>query len=268
MNKFVNLISIINYFRLFFLGLIVLGNYSIGQQGNTPQGQIGIDEKLGNSIPMNLTFYNESGEEVELKNLITKPTVLALVYYHCPNVCSPLLLGVSEVVDRVELEPGKDFQVLTLSFDHNEKPRDAKRWKNEHLNSMRRELPENAWLFLTGDSLNIRRLTDEVGFYFRAEGNKDFAHMAALVILSPEGKITRYIFGTQFLPFDLKMAVIEAQKGQPRPTVNKILDFCYSYDRQGNKYVFNVTKVAGALILFTVVVLFAVLTIKSKVKNS
>lgn len=231
------------------------------------KGKVGIDEQLGKYLPLDVTLKDENGNPVTIKNMIKRPVVLAFVYYHCPGVCSPLLSGVAEVMDRVDMDPGRDFDIWTISFDPNDKPQDAKKWKSDHLGAMRRQLPESSWTFMTGDSVSVHKLTDAAGFYYKRDrGN--FIHMGTLIVLSPEGKITRYIFGTQFLPFDVKMSVIEAQKGETTPTVNKILSFCYSYDRQGGKYVFNVTKVIGSLFLFSAVVLFTVLVIKSKANKS
>jgi len=232
------------------------------------QVKVGIDEKLGNHIPKDVYFYNSDGKKIKLDSVITKPTILALVYYHCPNVCSPLLMGVSEVVDRIELQPGKEFQVITLSFDQNEKPVDAKKWKDEHLNSMRRIIPDDSWLFLTGDSSSIKKVTNAVGFYFNPEKDKNFSHPASLIVLSPKGKVIRYIFGTQFLPFDVEMAITEASKGTPTPTINKILDYCFSYERESNRYVFNFKKVAGSIILLSVFIFLSVLIIKNKKRNA
>jgi protein SCO1/2 len=241
--------------------------FSLGFGLDKKEVKVGIDEKLGNYIPLDLTFTNEKGELVKLNQLIKHPTILALVYYNCPAVCSPLLNGLSEVIDKLDLEPQKDFDVLTLSFDHREGPASASKWKKEHLASMKRNIPESAWTFLTGDSISIRKLTNAVGFYFKRDTDSSFLHYGTLIILSDKGMITRYIFGIQFLPFDVKMALIEAQRGEARPTVNKILAFCYSYDRSGNKYVLNFTKIAGSIILLSAVILFTVLIIRERKKT-
>lgn len=236
-------------------------------QSYSQETEVGIDEKLGNYIPLDLTFVNEKSEKVLLRDLVNKPTILALVYYNCPAVCSPLLNGLAEVVDKIEMNPGADFNIITLSFNHKEKPDKALRWKKEHLASMKRIIPDNSWSFLTGDSISIKKLTNSVGFYFKQDTDSSFLHYGALIIISEKGMITRYIFGMQFLPFDLKMALIEAQKGEARPTINKILAFCYSYDRQGNKYVFNVTKIAGAIVLLFAAIIFTTLVIKGRKKT-
>lgn len=262
--------KISNYGIFMILIIIVLLKIDIiaaGQQIN--KIKVGIDEKLGQYIPKGLVFYNEDGKLVKLDSLVNKPIIFAPVYYHCPGICSPLLMGVAEVVDRVDLEPGKDFKVITLSFDANEKPADAKRWQKEHLNSMRRSMPKGSWVFLTGDSSNIIKLTNSIGYYFNPEGKKDFAHPTSLIVLSEKGFISRYILGTTFLPFDVKMAVTEATQGKSVPTINKMLEYCFSYDRQENSYVFDVKKVAGTIILLFAAVYFTILVVKkNKLKKA
>lgn len=230
--------------------------------------EVGIDEKLGAFVPSDVILLNDEGKSVLLKDLMKKPTILALVYYDCPGACHPLLAGLTELVDRIDMKPGTEFNVVTLSFDHTEKPYKARRWKKEHINSLRRKIPADAWHFLTGDSVNIRKLTDAAGFYFKKDTNNTFLHNSALIVLSEKGMISRYIFGSIFLPFDVKMALIEAQKGEFRPTVNKILEFCYSYDREGNTYVFNVKKVFGGAMILFVVILFITLTVRNKAKKA
>lgn len=226
--------------------------------------EVGIVEKLGNNIPLELQFTNENGKKVILKDLITKPTILMFVYYHCPGICSPLLTGVSEVIDRTNIVPGKDYQLLTISFDHTESWEKAKKWKENHLKALERPISSDAWSFLVGDSLSVKKITDAVGFYFKPDGKGDFIHGAAIYSIAPDGKIIRYLFGTEFSPFDFKMAVLEAEKGIPLPTVNRLLKFCYSYDPQGRKYMFNFTRVAGTIILVVLSIFFVFLVSKKK----
>jgi len=226
--------------------------------------EVGIVEKLGNHIPLGLEFVNDQGKKVVLKDIIKKPTILMFVYYHCPGICSPLLTGVTEVVDRADIVPGKDYQLVTISFDHTETWDKAKKWKENHLQALEKTISPEAWNFLVGDSLTIRKITDAVGFYFKPDGKGDFIHGAALYSIAPDGKIIRYLFGTEFNPFDFKMAIIEAEKGLPLPTVNRILKFCFSYDPQGRKYMFNFTRVAGTIMLIALSIFFAVLVFKKK----
>jgi len=226
---------------------------------------IGIDEKLGQVIPLDLTFYNENGNPVSLKQLIDSPTILAPVYYSCPNVCSFLLFNLAGVINKLPSEPGKEYQILTVSFNEAEKPTLALEKKKMYFKMIEKSFPEDAWRFLTGDRENIRKLTDAIGFHFRKQG-QDFLHPVSLVILSSEGKITRYIYGTEFLPFDLKMALLEASEGRVGPTLSKVLRFCFSHDPQGKKYVFNTLKVTGIVTLLFAFGFILFLVLKGKKK--
>jgi protein SCO1/2 len=226
---------------------------------------IGIDEKLGQVIPLHLTFYDENGHPVSLKQLIHRPTILAPVYYSCPNVCSFLLFNLTGVINKMPSEAGKEYQVLTFSFDETEKPTLALEKKRMYLKMIEKSFPEEAWRFLTGDKETIHKLTDAIGFHFKRQG-QDFLHPVSLVILSPEGKITRYIYGTEFLPFELKMALLEASEGRVGPTLSKVLRFCFSYDPQGRKYVFNTLKVTGIVTLLFALSLILFLVFKGKRK--
>ena len=262
--------SVVNIKVFYFLLIYIFIVFNLPIQSFTDENkhvEVGIDEQLGHYIPLDISFTNEKGEKVKLSDLIKRPTIIALVYYHCPGICSPLLEGLADMIDHLEMEPLKDFGVLSISFDDREGPASAVRWKKEHLLSMKRILPEGTWTFLTGDSVSIYKLTNAVGFYFKRDTDSSFLHNGTLIIVNEKGMISRYIFGTQFLPFDVKMALIEAQRGEFRPTINKILAFCYSYDRIGNKYTLNFTKVAGSIVTFFGVILFLILMIKGRKKS-
>lgn len=224
---------------------------------------LGIYEKLDQYIPEDVMFTDENGQLVNFKSLIDKPTILTLVYYTCPGICSPLLDGVAEVITRSDLTLGKEYQVLTVSFNAKETYPLAKSKKKNYLNQVKKQVDTTQWKWFVGDSINIYKLTNSVGFQFKREGN-DFVHAAAIMVLSPDGKITRYLYGTYFLPFDLKMAVSEAAKGKSGPTINKILNYCFSYDPEGKKYVFNVTRVSATVILFFAFSFLAYLLISRK----
>jgi protein SCO1/2 len=212
---------------------------------------IGIDQKLGQFVPLSLTFADENGQTVSLRQLIHRPTILAPVYLHCPNVCSLLLQNLADALNRLPAEPGKEYTVLSISFDETEKPDLALQKKKTYLKMIQKAFPEDAWRFLTGDKENIRKLTDAVGFHFKRVG-EDFEHPVSLIILGPDGKISRYMYGTDILPFDLKMALLEASQGKIGPAISKVVRFCFSYDPKANKLVFNTLKVTG-----TVTLLFA-----------
>jgi protein SCO1/2 len=220
---------------------IPMGTYADPSQSPP---EIGIDEQLGNFIPEELFFQNEHGETVEIKSLIVKPTVLSLVYYNCPGICQALLSGVAEVLDLVDAEPGKDYNVITVSFDPKDKPEASVETKKTYLHAMNEQFPEKSWTFLTGEEETIEKLTNAVGYYFIKE-DEGFVHPTALIIFSPEGKIVRYLYGLTYLPFDLEMSLVEASEGRVGATITKVLRFCYSYDPEGKRYAINVTRVAG-----------------------
>ena len=224
---------------------------------------LGIYEKLDEYVPDSVYFTTENGEEVNFKSLIDKPTVLTLVYFTCPGICSPLLDGIAEVIGKTDMELGKDYQVLTVSFNEKETYQLAKDKKKNYVKQVDKEIDESQWLWMVGDSTNIAKLTQSVGYQFKREG-QDFIHAAAIMVLSPKGKVTRYLYGTYYLPFDLKMAIVEAEQGRSGPTINKILNYCFSYDPEGKKYVFNITKVAGTIIIVFALGLLAFLIFSKK----
>ncbi|MDT3738743.1 MAG: SCO family protein [Candidatus Kapabacteria bacterium] len=226
------------------------------------------EKKLGKTLPMNLEFQDSEGKTRTLKEIITKPTVLALVYYHCPGICSPMLTSLSEVVDIADVETGKDYQLLTISFDPRETYDIAARWKKNYLNGMKRAINPNDWLFMVGDSSNVAKIADAVGFRYQSDGKDDFIHSGSLIMISPEGKITRYLLGTSYLPFDFKMAIVESSKGISSPPITKLLAYCFSYDPKGQQYVFNINKVVGTVIFLGVGIFFVVLLVKGRKKTN
>jgi protein SCO1/2 len=225
---------------------------------------IGIDEKLGETITLDLKFLNEKNEVVTLRDLINKPTVIALVYLNCPGLCSPLQEGFAEVIDKTDLILGQDYQAMTISFDFHDSPQMAAQKKANFVTKIPEELAQH-WHYLTTDSATVIQLLTDVGYKIKITG-LDFVHPSALIVVSPEGKITRYLYGLRFLPFDLKMSVMEAQKGLPRPSINRIMEFCYSYDVEGKRYKLEVTKVVGALTLIILGLFFLTLVIRRKKK--
>ncbi|GAP42803.1 cytochrome oxidase Cu insertion factor, SCO1/SenC/PrrC family [Lentimicrobium saccharophilum] len=237
------------------------------QDIKSPELEIGIVEHLDEYIPDDLMLIDTTGQAVNLKQLIDKPTVLMWVYYRCPGICSPLMTSVAEVIGKTDLILGKDFQVITISFDAREGSDLAIRKRENYLNLIGKPVDESGWMFYTADSANIARGTEATGFRFKKAGN-DFMHSAALIMISPDGKITRYLQGTYFLPFEFKMALIETSQGKSGPTIYKVLQFCYTYDPAGQQYVLNVTKVAGSLILIIALIVFLILVLKPRKKTT
>lgn len=211
----------------------------------------GVDERLGDYLPDNVIMRDETGQAVNVRQLINMPTIIAPVYYSCPNECNMLLGTLSQVLPQVGLKPGQDFQVLAVSFDELDTPEiAAKRKKDFHL-AGDHAFPAEAWTFLTGDLINIKLLTDAIGFNF--ERTQDgFRHSIILVAVSPGGKITRYLYGVRPLPFDIAMAATEAAKEQPGLSIKRAIAMCYTYDPQGRKYVFDFMRVAGFGVLIAI----------------
>ena len=237
--------------------------HEMGEVSEGDRAYIGIEEKLGENIPLDIPFFDEEGRRVSLGELVDKPTVLSLIYYSCPDVCPLLLSGVAEVVGRMPGEPGEDYNLLTVSFDERDTPADARQKKANYLRAGDKPVAEEVWRFLTGERESIKRLTDAVGFRFKRRG-KIFLHPVSLVVLSPRGRVVRYLYGNTFLPFDLKMALTEASEGRFSPTINRVLLYCFSYDPKGRKYVFNILKVMGTSMLLVVAAMFVLLTVKGR----
>ncbi|GAB4182199.1 MAG: hypothetical protein Kow00108_19050 [Calditrichia bacterium] len=229
--------------------------------------KVGVVEHLGDTIPKDVHFVNEHGDTVRLGDLIKKPTVLSLVYFRCPGICSPLLDGIVDVTSRLNaLKPGEDYQLLTISFDPGDYPALASDKKKNYMKQYSTPIPDSAWIWLTGDSAAIAQITEAVGFKYVRDG-KDFRHPGLLTILSKDGKISRYLYGITFLPFDLQMAITEAANGKVGPTISKVLAFCYSYDPEGQTYTFNFLRVMGVVTIVSLGFFVMILVILSKKKK-
>jgi protein SCO1 len=228
--------------------------------------EIGVTEKLDTYISEDIMVIDENNQEVQLRSLIDKPTILNLVYYRCPGICSPIMESIANVIDKTDMVPGKDFQVLTISFDPTEGTELAQQKRNNYFYLIKKEFDPEGWRFFTADSTNAINLTEQVGFKYKKVGF-DYIHTATIIVLSPQGKITRYLQGVFYLPFDVKMAVVEAAEGKSGPSISRVLAYCYSFDPAGQRYVFDVTKIAGTLILFFGAVIFLFLIIRYRTKK-
>lgn len=224
--------------------------------------EVGIIEQLGDTIPLDVWFLNESNDTVSLRQLIDKPTVLMFVYFDCPNLCSPLMDGVADVISKTDMQLGKDYQIITISFNTKDTPEKAREKKVNFVQKISKE-NQKYWMYLTGIQENITTVTEAVGYKYKAQG-LDFAHASAIIILSPHGKITRYLYGLTFLPFDLKMAIIEAQKEIARPTINRILEYCFAYNPASKTYTIQITRIIGSIMVVIALIIFIMLIVKKK----
>jgi protein SCO1 len=228
-------------YRMVFALLLIMHPGAMGEYQSPPK--IGIEEKLGQMIPLDDTLHDETGQRVTLRSLIDKPTIITFVYFHCPGICTPLLNEMAKVVGKLDLRLGNDYQVLSISIDPKDTPEVAAGKKTSYLQMIDKYEDPKGWRFLTGDSVSIGRITSGAGFYFVAAGN-DFTHPTALIVLGPDGKITRYINGYQYLPLDITMAISEASKGDAEPTIAKVMNFCFSYNPRGHSYSLKFMRIA------------------------
>jgi protein SCO1/2 len=252
------------------LVIILLSLLSVTVLFSNDKIEIGIDEQLGKHIPLDVVFNDENGNPIALKDLINGPTILTLVYYDCPGICNPLLFELVNVMNKSDLEPGYDYNVVSISIDYNENTKIASDKKKEMLSGIDKEITDESWRFLTGSEENIKKVTDAAGFYFKREGD-ELRHAGSLIFIDKEGKICRYLFpgytenhGYGILPFDFKMAVLETAEGKETPTIARMLRFCFSYDPDGQQYVLNFTRIFGAAILLFAGVFFVVIKLKNK----
>ena len=219
---------------------------------------VGITEQLGSRIPTDLTFANESGEDIALSTFFEseRPVILNFVYHNCPMLCSLILESFTKSLREMEWTPGSEFDVLTVSFSATETADLARNQKSRYLDILKKPDAADGWHFLTGSEENIFALAEATGFGFKwVEETKEFAHPAALIFLDEEGTITRYIHGMNYPPNDLRRALVEASEGRVGTTWDRIIMYCYRYDASANSYVLQATKLmrlGGGLTLLVV----------------
>jgi protein SCO1/2 len=224
--------------------------------GNMPKAlrEVGWDQRLGEVVPADLELRDESGRSVRLGDYFgKKPLVLSLVYYECPMLCTLALNGLSSALGVLSFDVGKEFEVLTVSFDPKEGPELAVKKKAAYVGRYKREGAERGWHFLTGDAAQLERLTKAVGFrYAWDEATKQWAHPAGVVTLTPDGRIAHYLFGVEYAPKDLRLSLVEASEGKIGSPVDQVLLYCYQYDPQTGSYgavIMRIVRLAGVATL-------------------
>jgi len=256
----------ITWFAMPLLLVVLIINTNVASAENEKEQEVGITEHLDEYIPSDIILTDHNGKIVNLKQLIDKPTVLCFVYYRCPGICSPLMNGLAETIANTGLALGKDYQAITISFDSRETYDLGQKKRNTYLKKIKGQ-DGSGWTFMTGDSANIAKATNALGFGFKFVNN-EFMHEGALIMISPEGKITRYLKGISFQPFEFKLAVYEASQGKSAPTLIKVLQYCYSYDRKAERYSLEVTRIAATLIIIFGVSLLTYLLIRGRRKKT
>ena len=213
---------------------------------------VGIDQKLDQQVPLNLSFTNEAGATVPLSSFFHshKPVILALVYYRCPMLCTQILNGLESSLKAVSFNPGQDFEIVAVSFDPKDTFDLAAAKKQNYLKRYGRANSANGWHFLVGDEANIKALTDAVGFHYKYDAATDqFAHASGIMLLTPDGRLSRYFYGVEYAPRDVRLGLVEASQNKIGSPVDQILLFCYHYDPATGKYgalAMNMVRLAGA----------------------
>lgn len=227
-----------------------------GGQTIRPQfNGIGIEQHLNRQIPLDLTFRDETGASVPLRTYFgTKPVLLAPVYFRCPMLCSQILSGVVAGLRPLALKPGRDFEVVAVSFDPGDTPQEAVRKRDQYSKSYSSKDGPGGWHFLTGQPSSIKPLMDAIGFHYRYDPiHQMFVHASGVMVLTPDGHLARYLYGVDYEPKDLKLSLVEASQDRIGSPVDQILLFCYHYDPKTGKYgatVINLLRGAAVLMLF------------------
>jgi protein SCO1/2 len=217
---------------------------------------IGIDQRLDQQVPLDLQFKDESGNTVKLGDYFHsgRPVVLNLVYYTCPMLCGEELAGESSALSMMKFTPGKEYEIVSVSFNPDETPADAVKAKQTYIARMNEHLDPRSdgsgWHFLTGQEPQIQELAKAVGFrYHRDPVSKQYIHATAIMIVTPSGKLAQYYYGVEFSPKDVRLGLIEASRGNIGNVVDQVLLYCYHYDPKTGKYgavINNIMRMAGA----------------------
>jgi protein SCO1/2 len=252
--------------------LTVFAQYGRPPESSMPKGgtpevlkQVTIEQRLNEQIPLDLRFRDEAGREVQLGEYFKtgRPVVPSLVYYECPMLCNQVLNGLVGTLEAVSFTPGREFEVVTVSFDPRETAELAAKKKETYIKRYRREGAEGGWHFLTGDKASIERLTQSVGFgYVWDERSQQFAHASAIMVATPEGRLSHYFYGIEYSPKELRLSLVEASAGRIGSPVDKLILYCYHYDPTTGKYgpaIMNILRVAGVLTVVGLVALILIL---------
>jgi len=210
--------------------------------------KVGIEQRLGEQLPLDAKFKNENGNEIALGDLFKggRPVVLALVYYECPMLCNQVLNGLSGSMKGISLDPGKDYDVVAISFDarENDKPGLAANKRASYIDRFGRKGTESGWHFLTGDQTSIDAVTKAVGFKYEwDEKSNQFAHASGIMVVTPEGRLSHYFYGIDYSPKDVKFGLIEAADKKIGGVSDQLLLYCYHYDPATGKYGFAILNV-------------------------
>ncbi len=213
--------------------------------------QVGIEQRLNQQVPLDLTFTDESGKTVQLRQYFgSKPVILSLVYYQCPMLCSQVLNGIAGMLNGiVRFNAGRDFEVVTVSFDPRDTPQSAAANKKSYLSRYRRAGAAEGWHFLTGRKDQIDALANAVGFRYAWDPQaQQFAHGSGIMLLTPDGRLAQYYYGIEYYPRDVQLGLIEASQGKIGNLVDQVKLYCYHYDPAQGRYgavIFNILRLSA-----------------------
>jgi protein SCO1 len=230
--------------------------------------KVGFEQRLDQQAPLEATFRDELGRAVRLGDYFDgRPVVLVLAYYRCPMLCTEVLNGLTASLRGITPDMERDYRILTVSFDPRETPDLAAAKKKSYEASYRRSGAEAGWHFLTGEQESIDRLAEAVGFHYVYDSATDqFAHPSGIVVLTPQGKIARYLFGIEYPPRDLQLALVQASQGRIGSPADQLLLLCYHYDAETGRYtasIMSLVRLFGAVTLVAI----AVLVLRSRLRE-
>ncbi len=234
--------------------------------GRTSDERLWVTEKTGQYLPLNLEFVDEQGQAIRLGEIIDRPTIVLPIYFFCPNICSKNLANLAIALNSLSGRPGQDYRAIALSFNEVEDYQEAAAAKINYLKILADDFPAGEWRFLTGGKEAILAATDALGFRFQKIDDQTFIHPAALMVVAADGKIIRYVYGS-FLAGDIDLALAAAASGLPTLSVKRFLDFCFNYDPNANKSVFQTVKII-VLVVFAAGLVFIFLYFKRKGRTS
>lgn len=257
---------------LFISGLLLHPFGAFGQLNNQKPEKlqdVGVEEHLGDKIPLDLRFATSEGDSVSLAGLMKgdKPVLLNPVYYECPQLCSMVIDAVFAGVKDLKWSPGSEYNIITFSIDPEEDYKLAASTKDSLLKKLGRQGADSGWYFLTGKEKAVKELTEAIGFKYTKLQNDDFAHAASIMFLSPDGVLTRYLYGINFDEFNIRNALYEAADGEIGSTVDQIVLYCYQYDPDSNSYVpvaWRIMKLGGFATLLFLGIFLGLLWLKEK----
>ncbi|MFN2374820.1 MAG: SCO family protein [Cyclonatronaceae bacterium] len=257
--------------------VILLGSASAGfsQTNQLPEAlsDVGITEKLGDYIPADVQLTNQDGELVLLGDYLNggKPFILNLVYYECPSMCNFIMNSLTDTMKELRWTAGKEFDVLTVSMAYDETWELAKENKTAYVNFLNREGAADGWHFFVGEKSEVKRLTDAVGFYYKwDEKSQEYLHASAIIFLSPDGMVSRYLYGMDYHELDVRNALFDAAEGKIGSTLERVLLFCYTYDPDSGSYVpyaMNIMKVGGVITVIGLGLFIGIFWIRERKKT-